>query len=148
MGDEYIYILEKSRRFCAYQERCIFDLKKKLYEWKVRPVVMQKIVSALEDEDYLNEERFARVFTSGKFRIKKWGRNKIKAGLRGRRISDQSIQLGLDEIDEQEYLEVLEDILEKKRTQIERGECTDVKRKLYNFALSRGFESHLVMKLL
>ena len=97
--DKYNYILDKARRYCAYQERCVFDLKNKLYEWKVRPDVSARIINTLEEENYLNEERFARVFAGGKFRIKKWGRNKIMAELRARKIPDLIIQIGLDEID-------------------------------------------------
>jgi len=146
--DKYNYILDKARRYCAYQERCVFDLKKKLCEWKVRPDVSARIINTLEEENYLNEERFARVFAGGKFRIKKWGRNKIIAELRTRKIPDLIIQIGLDEIDEHEYVRVLKETIEKKRSAL--GEPRNVanKRKLFNFVLSRGFEKHLVMKYL
>jgi regulatory protein len=144
--DKYNYILDKARRYCAYQERCVFDLKKKLYEWKVRPDVSTRIINALEEENYLNEERFVRVFAGGKFRIKKWGRNKIIAELRSRKIPDLIIQIGLDEIDEHEYIRVLKETIEKKRSAMGEPRSVANKRKLFNFVLSRGFEKHLVLK--
>jgi len=144
--DKYNYILNKARRYCAYQERCVFDLKKKLYEWNVRPEVNARIINTLEEENYLNEERFARVFAGGKFRIKKWGRNKIMAELRARKIPDLIIQIGLDEIDEHEYIKVLKETIEKKRSTLGETNSVGNKRKLFNFVLNRGFEKHLVLK--
>lgn len=143
---QHNYILEKAKSYCAYQERSVFEVKKKLHEWKVRPEVAQKIIISLEKENYLNEERFARVFAGGKFRIKKWGRNKIMAELRARRIPDLIIQISLDEIDEYEYIKVLRDIIEKKKSSFDNNESIEVKKKIFNFALSKGFERHLIFK--
>ncbi len=142
----YQYIFERAKSFCAYQERSVFEVKNKLHEWKVRPEVAQKIIKTLETENYLNEERFARVFAGGKFRIKKWGRNKIMAEMRARRVPDLIIQIGLDEIDEDEYIKVLCDTIEKKKTHLKNVDSVETKRKLYNFVLSRGFERHLILK--
>lgn len=144
--DEHTYIIDKARRYCAYQERCVFDLKRKLYEWKVRPEVASRIINTLEEENYLNEERFARVFAGGKFRIKKWGRNKIMAELRARKIPDLIIQIGLDEIEEHEYIKVLKETIEKKRSSLGDIQNAENKRKLLNFVKGRGFESYLILK--
>ncbi len=142
------YIFDKARRYCAYQERSVADLKKKLYEWKVRPEAARKIINRLEQENYLNEERFARMFAGGKFRIKKWGRNRIIAELRARQIPELVIQIGLEEIDEYEYIKTLRQIIEKKKTSFDDPECVSSKNKIYNFALSKGFEKHLILKYL
>jgi len=147
-SDKSTYLLNKARRYCAYQERCVYDLKKKLFEWKVRPEVANRIINTLEEENYLNEERFARVFAGGKFRIKKWGRNKIMAELRARKIPDLIIQIGLDEIDEHEYVKVLKDTIDKKISELGEIKSAGNKRKLYNFVLNRGFEEHLVLKFM
>ena len=146
--DKYNYILSKARRYCAYQERCVFDLRKKLHDWKVRPDVAARVINTLEKENYLDEERFARVFAGGKFRIKKWGRNKIMAELRARKIPDLIIQIGLDEIDEHEYIKVLKETIEKKSKELGEIKSVGNKRKLFNFVLSRGFEKHLVLKFI
>ena len=145
-ASQHKYILEKAKRYCAYQERSVFELKNKLYEWKLRPEAVQKVINTLEDENYLNEERFARVFAGGKFRIKKWGRNKIMAELRAKKIPDLIIQIGLEEIDEYEYIKVLRETIEKKKSSFENTERAEVKQKIINFVLSRGFERHLIAK--
>ena len=147
-SSEYKYVYEKARSYCAYQERCVSEVKKKLYEWKVRPEVSQKIITTLEEENYLDEERFARVFAGGKFRIKKWGRNKIIAELRARRIPDLIVQIGLEEIDEYEYIRTLKSLIEKKRSTFSDPKDIINRNKIYKFVLSRGFERHLILKYL
>lgn len=126
----------------------MFEVKNKLYLWKVRPEVARKIIKSLEEENYLNEERFARVFAGGKFRIKKWGRNKIIAGLRAKRIPDPVIQIGLDEIDEYQYEKTLQEVIEKKKSSMDDPKSFNNKNKIYNFVLSRGYEKHLILKYL
>ena len=143
---EYKYVYEKARGYCAYQERCVSEVKKKLYEWKVRPDVSQKIITTLEEENYLDEERFVRVFAGGKFRIKKWGRNKIIAELRARRIPELIVQIGLEEIDEYEYIKTLRSLIEKKRSTFDDPNDITNRNKIYKFVLSRGFERHLILQ--
>jgi len=142
------YIYDKARNYCAYQERSAFDVKKKLNEWKVRPEISAQVIRSLKEENYLDEERFARVFAGGKFRIKKWGRNKITAELRARRIPDTLIQLGLKEIDENEYDKTLKEIIEKKSAAFSDPQSIEVKKKILNFVLSRGFEKYLILEKL
>lgn len=145
---QFGYMYDKARHYCSYQERAVSEVRKKLHEWKVRPAVAQKIINSLEEENYLNEERFARVFAGGKFRIKKWGRNKIIAELRARKVPELIIQIGLEEIDEYEYDKTLRQLIEKKRSTFDDPDAYPNKKKTYNFLLSRGFEKHLVMKYL
>ena len=142
------YIYDKARSYCAYQERSVFDVKKKLNEWKVRPEITARVIRSLEKENYLNEERFARVYAGGKFRIKKWGRNKIIAELRARRVPEIIIQIGLEEIDENEYDKTLKEVIEKKSAAFSDPQSLDVKKKILNFVLSRGFEKHLILEKL
>ena len=142
------YIFEKAKHYCAYQERSVFEVKNKLYLWKVRPEVARKIIKSLEEENYLNEERFARVFAGGKFRIKKWGRNKIIAGLRAKKISDPIIQIGLDEIDDYQYEKTLQEVIEKKKSSMDYQGSFNNRNKIFIFALSRGYEKHLILKYL
>ena len=142
------YIFEKAKHYCAYQERSVFEVENKLYLWKVRPEVARKIIKSLEEENYLNEERFVRVFAGGKFRIKKWGRNKIIAGLRAKRIPDLFIQIGLGEIDEYQYEKALQEVIEKKKSSMDDPESYSNRNKIYNFVLSRGYEKHLILKYL
>ena len=143
---DHTYVYEKARSYCAYQERCVWEVKNKLFEWKVRPEVAQKIINTLEEENYLNEERFARVFAGGKFRIKKWGRNKIISELRARRIPELIVQIGLEEIDEYEYEKTLHSLIEKKSKEFDNPKELVNRNKIYKFVLSRGFERNLIMK--
>jgi regulatory protein len=142
------YIIEKAKRYCAFQERCVFDVKKKLYEWKVNPQKSEKIIHKLLQESFVNEARFARVFVGGKFRIKKWGKIKITAQLRARKISEENIRLSMHEINEEEYIKTLIQIMDKKRLSLKDHDNFTAKNKLVYYALSRGFEKDLIFKAL
>lgn len=147
-GHRKHYVFEKAKNYCAYQERCIADVRKKLIEWKVNPESMNIIIHLLLSEDYINEERFARIFAGGKFRIKKWGRNKINAALRAKRIPDNLIHLGLQQIDEEEYAQTLNALINKKKESLKDPASPAGRNKVINYALSRGFERHLVFRYL
>jgi regulatory protein len=142
----HAYFLEKLRQYCACQERCTFDIEIKMKQWKVRPALAAGIIKKLEEENFLNEERFARAFAGGKFRMKKWGRNKIIAALRAKKISGPAIQNALEDIDEQEYLKVLKKLIAEKKEKLSEPESIAAKNKIYNFAISRGFESPLILQ--
>jgi len=137
-------VKRKAARFCAYQERCISDVKRKLSSLQVTGKEADTIIDELINEDFLNEERFAKIFASGRFRIKGWGRMKIRKALQEKGIRNTDINKALDEIDETEYRETLKSILEKKEKEFTEEDFTKRKQKLVNFALGRGFESEVV----
>src|SRR5688500_741234 len=99
--------LIKARNYCAYQERCQQEVRDKLYEWGLWPEAVENIIVELITDNFLNEERFATTFAGGKFRIKKWGRVKIKLELKKRKISEYCIKQAMKEIDEKDYLKTL-----------------------------------------
>ena len=101
-------VLQKIQYFCSYQERCIRDTEEKLKDWAVQKKLIPSIIDQLQKEGYINEERYAKEFAGGKFRINKWGRQKIEFELRLKRIPEDMIQKGIEEIDEDEYQKVLE----------------------------------------
>ena len=140
-------ILAKLRHFCAFQERCIHDAEEKLREWKVGHKHAEKIIEQLTREDYLNEERFARSFASGKFRINHWGKTKIIYELERKQVPDLIIQIGLEEIDDDEYAETLKEILRRKNREIKEKDPFKRKQKLIAFALQRGFHYGLVKEV-
>ena len=115
MAENSNFILNKARHYCSYQERCIKDVSTKLRQWKVRPLMAEKVIEKLIHEGYLDEERYARFFAGGKFRINHWGRNKIIRELARRGIPELIIQIGLKEIEEEEYQETLHDLLIRKK---------------------------------
>lgn len=140
--------LDKMRKWCAYQERSQFDVRKKLYEFRLADEETENIIAELISENYLSEERFAMAFAGGKFRIKHWGRNKIKVGLRQHRVSETCIRKALASIDGEQYLKVLEKVLEKKMKLEKKPNEPKTYYKLLNYAISRGFESDLAADLL
>ena len=89
----------KLETYCSYQERCIWELRRKLFEKGIQGQAVDTILAELEASGFVDEERFARSYARGKFRIKKWGKGRITQELKGRQISSALIQLGLSEID-------------------------------------------------
>lgn len=140
--------LEKMRSWCAYQERSQNDVRQKLFEYKLESEQVESIIINLIEEKFLNEERFAMAFAGGKFRIKHWGRIKIKMALKQHRVSDYCIKKALKSIDETAYGQVLIKVIEKK---LRLTKVNDKRKKYYtvlNYVLSRGFESDLVIEQL
>ena len=143
MTDHQKQVLYRAASFCAYQERSTKEVRQKMAEWELPEQDMGAVLEELTTQNYLNEERFARAFAGGKFRIKKWGRLKIKQELKLKGVSNEMIQKGLQEIDGDDYVATLHDIVGKKAHSL-RGETQlAMKQKLLRFALSKGFESDL-----
>jgi len=108
------------------------------------PLAIDQIITHLIQENYLNEERFARAYARGKFRIKKWGRNRIISELKQRNISKYNIKAALSEINEVEYLKVFDVLAAKRIAEINEGHPQKRRKKLVNYLLYRGWESPLV----
>ena len=136
--------IQKLERYCAYQDRCHKEAKTKLKEMRMIPEAMDQIIAHLIEENYLNEERFARNFTIGKFRQKQWGRNRITRELKQREISSYIIKSVLPEI-EDEYLAIF-DILCRKRLRQLKGEKDKYKKrkKFADYLFYRGWEGNLI----
>ena len=105
---------QKIKHFCAYQERCHFETKEKLFGFGLSKTDVETLISRLIEEDYLNEARFAAQFAGGHFRIKKWGRVKIVYALKQKRVSPVNIKSALKEIDEENYKAILMKLAEAK----------------------------------
>ncbi len=137
--------LQKARHYCAYQERCHSEVKEKLYGFGLHKNDVDEIMAELVQDNYLNEERFAIQFAGGKFRVKNWGRQKIRYELKQRQISDYCIKKALKEIDEEEYMKVFEKLVAGKITLLKTEKNIFIKkRKLQDYLISRGFESDLI----
>jgi regulatory protein len=130
--------------FCAYQERCHKEVEKKLNELRMIPEAKEQIIIHLIQNNFLNEERFAKAFVRGKFTIKKWGKRRIISELKFRAISSYNIKASLNEIDDKLYLETLAEIAEKKVKLIKESNSLKKKQKLIQFLHSKGYESELV----
>ena len=138
----------KISHYCAYQERCVEEVRVKLKLLGVKDDLKLVIIAELIKDNYLNEQRFASKFTSGKFRIKKWGKSKIYRALQERRVPELFILDALNEIDDLEYCQTLGHLLKKKNTGIKDEDLTKRNRKLINFALSKGYEAPAIRKVM
>ncbi len=140
-------LLNKLARYCAYQERCISEIKQKIYD--LDPVAEQEIyIQWLQENNYLNESRFVGLVIRSKFNQKKWGRGKIQFELRKKGISDSEIQAHWDEIAEEDYSDALKTLLEKKAATLKSGTSNEKYQKCYRTGLSKGFEPGLVSQVL
>jgi regulatory protein len=133
----------KISAFCAYQERTHKEVFQKLYEYGLKKSEAEEIIARLITDNFLNEERFARSFAGGKFRIKKWGKVKIKRELELKGVSVYCIRKGMEEIPEDAYWEVLLSELSKKTASI-KDPMPLKKIKVFRYMLSRGFENDLI----
>lgn len=136
----------KLMQYCAYRDRSQKEVEEKLKEMRMIPMACEEIIIKLMQEDFLNEERFARSFVRGKFRIKKWGRNKIKQELKLREISAPLIKLAFNEINEIEYQKTLEELAEKKLRLLKEPNAFKKKKKLADHLIQKGYEPPLVFE--
>lgn len=141
--------LQKAKHYCAYQERCHSEVKEKLYGFGLRKTDVEELLTQLIDEDYLNEERFAIQFAGGKFRMKHWGRVKIKYELKQKQVSPYCIKKAVTAIDEDIYIKTLQKLATEKLNSL-RSETNQFirKRKLQDYLLQKGYESDLIHALL
>lgn len=135
---------EKIQAYCAYQERCHQEVMKKLTSLGLIPEAIEMLVGELMQFNFLNEERYARSFARGKFRIKKWGRIKIKQELKKREIYSKCIEYAMEEIDGAAYYETLKEVLQKKSQNEKETNLYKRKAKLTRYLVSRGYEYDLI----
>ncbi len=138
----------KAEHYCSYQERSQQEVRDKLYEWGQPDNVVENIISGLISDNFLNEERFAKAYATGKFRQKGWGKVKIKQGLKFKQVPDVLIKKALQSIPDDEYLLMLQKVLAKKSAVL--NEKNSYKRgyKLQQYAMGRGYESDLISDVL
>lgn len=136
--------LQKLRHYCGYQERCHSEVKEKLYGLGVFKKEHDAIIAALIEDGYLNEERFAIAFAGGKFRVKQWGRVKIKYELKQKQVSDYSIKKALQQIKKEEYRDILKKLAGEKYASLKEEQHLVRKKKTIDYLLQRGFEMELV----
>lgn len=139
-------IKRKIEQFCVYQDRCHKEVEQKMRDYELIPEAREMILLSLMKDNFLNEERFAKSFARGKFRIKNWGKQRIIRELKFREISAYNIKTALKEIDEQEYVATIYKIIEKRSSVISETNAYKKKRKLIDFLMRKGFENELIFK--
>lgn len=135
------------QRYCAYQERSHHEVRSKLLDLNIYGDDLEEIIAQLISDNFLNEERFARAYARGKFRMKQWGRRRIVQELKRHEVSDYSIRKAMEEIDNQDYIETLRDVIEKKSRTTAAASDFEWHNKLAQYAISRGFEPELVWEI-
>jgi len=140
--------LPKIKQYCAYQERCHAEVKDKLYGFGLHKNDVEDIIVQLITENYLNEERFAIHFAGGKFRMKQWGRGKIKQALKQKQVGDYCIKIALKQIEDKDYMNTLNKLYEQKLKTLKGEKNIFIKkRKLQDFLLQKGYEYDLINEL-
>jgi regulatory protein len=138
----------KAESYCAYQERSQQEVRDKLYDWGLHHDEVEEVITELILNNFLNEERFAMAYVSGKFNIKKWGKIKIKQGLKLKRVPEKMIIKALNTIDYDEYLGVILAAAQKKAPFITEKDPYKKKYKLVTYLMGKGFESNLISEVL
>ena len=139
--------LKKLQRYCAYQDRCHKEVRTKLLDLGVYGHDLEEVIVALIEDNFLNEERYAKSFVRGKLRMKHWGKNKILRELKMKNISAYCIKKGMEEIEEEEYHQILENLVEKKDRLTKEPDKFKKRKKLADYAIRRGFEPALVWNM-
>lgn len=135
---------QKIYRYCAYQERSHKEVRDKLYEYGLYRDEVDELLSALITEGFLNEERFAKAFAGGKFRMQRWGRIKILNELEARGLTSNCIKIGMKEIEDADYIKTLREILARKLNQLDEENAFVKRDKLARYVIQKGFEADLV----
>lgn len=139
---------QKALRYCAYQERSHQEVKNKLYELGLNSSDVDELLTYLITEGFLNEERYAKLFAGGKFRIKHWGRIKITHALESKGLSKNCIRIGLKEIDEDDYQQTLKQLISEKTAELDMENLFTARDKISKSLIQKGYEPELVWKLL
>lgn len=141
--------LQKIKHYCSYQERCHQEVKEKLYSFGLYKKEVELLLSQLVEENFLNEERYALAFAGGKFRIKQWGRIKIRHELTKNNVSDYCIKTALSSIDETEYKKTLQKLFDlKNKSLVAETNLFIKKQKIITSLIQKGFEPTLVNAVL
>ena len=139
---------EKAARYCSLQERSQQQVREKLWNSGVYGDEAEEIIAELISLDFINEERFARAYVRGKFRMKKWGRKKILQGLSQHKISDYCVKKGFEEIEPEDYANTLKEVYEKYSSKLSEKNTWKRKNKIVTYLLSKGYDHHEVYDLI
>ena len=140
-------IKRKIEQYCVYQDRCHKEVEQKMRDYNLIPEARELILLSLMKDNFLNEERFAKSFARGKFRIKNWGKQRIVRELKFKDISAYNIKTALKEIDEEEYIDTIYRITENRNAVISESDIYKRKNKLIGFLMRKGFENELIFKV-
>lgn len=139
---------EKLAKYCAYQDRCEFEVREKAKTFNISYSEIDELVNFLIDERYLDEVRFTQHFVNGKFKLKKWGKQKIKVHLRQKRIADSLIEDHINGINYTDYLDTISSLVDKKRTSLKETDPFIINQKTILYLQQKGFDLEDIFKVL
>lgn len=143
----FLQAKHKLEAYCAYQDRCHYEVRTKLMQWNLSIEQQDQLISDLISNRFLDEERFAESYASGKFRIKRWGRIKIRQHLKAKFIPEYCINKALKSIDLDEYYQTMVHLSEKKKRELEsEKDLFKKKAKIARFLASKGYEQDLIFE--
>ncbi len=131
-------------KYCTYQERCHEEVRKKLLTLKVYGAELENIISRLIENNFLNEERFAKTYAGSKFRQVQWGKTKIRQALKFRKVSEYCIKEAMKEISDEDYLKTLRQLIDKRKKQVEGDK--NAFQKTVQHLIAKGYEPDLVLR--
>lgn len=140
--------LQKLRHYCRYQERCHSEVKNKLFELGVDKNGQDEIIMDLVEENYLDEQRFALAFTTGRFALKQWGRKKIQYALKEKKVNEESISKAIEQLDETDYVGVLRKLGTEKYSSLKNEQYLIRRKKTMDYLMQKGYEIELVRTFL
>lgn len=141
-------IRTKMEYYCTYQERCYKEVEEKLFSLKASNLEKEKVLMYLIENNFINEERFAKSYVRGKFNYKNWGKIRIKNELKFRNLSNKLIEIALKEIDENNYVEKFHLLAKKNWETIKERKGPKKNKKFVDFLSRKGYESHLIYEKL
>lgn len=136
----------KAEAYCSSVERCVAEVEAKLEQWGATPEMTENIIGHLLKEKYIDQKRYCAAFVRDKYRFNQWGRMKIGQALRLKKIPAEIVALGMEEIDEREYMEILSGLIEQKKKSIKARTDYERNGKLIRFAIGRGFEMEAILR--
>lgn len=141
--------LQKIKHYCAYQERCHAEVRDKLYSFGLHKNEVEQLLTQLIEENFLNEERFSVAYAGGKFRMKQWGKEKIKYALKQKKVSDYNIRKALASISNADYRKTFISVAGKKLKTLRSEKNIFIKKqKIKTFLQQKGFEIKVINEYL
>lgn len=140
--------LDRLKKYCTYRDRCHSEVRNKLLELGIYGDDLEEVMAELIIEGYLNEERYARSFARGKFRINEWGKNKIILQLKAKGIPPSLISVALKEISDEAYRKTLGELLSRKNENLKAANDYQRRQKLAQFAIGKGYEFEIIQEVL
>ena len=146
--ERYKQWLDRAKNLCSRQEKCTWDVQKKMSEWSVPDHFNDRIIEELKNEKYIDETRFARSFVRDRFHSNHWGRIKIAQALRIKKIPDDKITRALEELPDKEYRKLLLELMKRKKRNIKARNRFELMGKLQKYAYGKGFEPELIQEIM